>query len=205
LSSSDQFCPSVSGHGSSSRFYLSTLSRLSQGIAHPHRVTLMVRPLLLAEPGLGDASCTVWTLTVFFHLLYLQAGRPSSKSAFCWSSTLRSSPSVSNLSTFCVRLRSYDFHRSFPICRSSALVSDLSIFFDRFQSYDFLRPFPVFRPSPSSCDSNLAPRSAASHRSMFPPTSRLCDRSCLGGQELPAARLEATVTSCCECGCNCRL
>jgi hypothetical protein len=116
----------------------------------------MVRPLLLAEPGLGDASCTVWTLTVFFHLLYLQAGRPSSKSAFCWSSTLRSSPSVSNLSTFCARLRSYDFHRSFPICRSSALVSDLSIFFDRFQSYDFLRPFPVFRPSPSSCDSNLA-------------------------------------------------
>ena len=116
----------------------------------------MVRPLLLAEPGPGDASCTTWTLTVFFHLLYLQAGRPSSKSAFCWSSTLRSSPSVSNLSIFCVCFQSCDLLRSFPICRSSAFVSNLSIFSDRFQSYDFLRPFPAFRPSPSSCDSNLA-------------------------------------------------
>ena len=155
MSSSDQFCPSVSGHGPSSRPYLSTLSRLSQGIAHPHRVTLVVRPLLLAEPGLGDASCTIWTLTVFFHLLYLQAGRPSSKSAFCWSLTLRSSPSVSNLSIFSALLRSYDLHSSFPISRSSAFVSDLTIFFERFQPFGFLRPFPVFRPSPSSCDSNL--------------------------------------------------
>lgn len=116
----------------------------------------MVRPLLLAEPGPGDASCTTWTLTVFLRLLYFQAGRPSSKSAFCWSSTFRSSPSVSNLSIFCVCFQPFGFHRSFPICRSSAFVSNLSIFFDRFQSFDFLRPFPVFRPSPSSCDSNLA-------------------------------------------------
>ena len=48
----------------------------------PIESPLMVRPLLLAEPGPGDASCTTWTLTVFIYLLYFQAGRPSGKSAF---------------------------------------------------------------------------------------------------------------------------
>ena len=51
-----------------------------------------------------------------------------------------------------------------------------------------------FRAEPEPDRPSELLRSAASHRSMFPPTSRLCDRSCFGGQELPAACLEATVT-----------
>ncbi len=108
----------------------------------------MVRPLLLAEPGPGDASCTTWTLTVFFHLFHLQAGRPSGKFAFCRSSTLRSSPSVSNQSIFFTRFRSYDLLRSIPITWSSSAGSGLATFSDCFQPVDLLRPFPVFRPSP---------------------------------------------------------
>jgi len=87
-------------------------------------------------------------LPFFIHLIYFRTGRSSSKFAFCWSSTFRSSPSVSNLSIFCVCFQSCDLRHSFPICRSSALGSNLSIFSDRFQSFDFLRPFPVLRPSP---------------------------------------------------------
>jgi hypothetical protein len=51
----------------SSRRSLSTLSRLSRGTAPPSRVTHMVRPLLLAEPGPGDAPRTTGALAVFFH------------------------------------------------------------------------------------------------------------------------------------------
>ena len=54
----------------------------------------MVRPLLLAEPGPGDASCTTWTLSAFFHPLHLQAGRPSSRFA------LRSDPVFRPLPSF---------------------------------------------------------------------------------------------------------
>ena len=122
----------------------------------PIESPLMVRPLLLAEPGPGDASCTTWTLTVSFHHLHFQAGRPSSSVAFQWSSTLRSSPFVSNLPIFFVRLRSRDLPRSLPINQLSPFVSGLSAFFSRFRSVDLLRPFPVFRPSPFSCDSNLS-------------------------------------------------
>lgn len=43
------------------------VKRLSQGTANPSRVTLMVRPLFLAEPGLGDALRTTRALAVFFH------------------------------------------------------------------------------------------------------------------------------------------
>jgi hypothetical protein len=88
----------------------------------------MVRPLLLAEPGPGDASCTIWTLTVFIYLAYLRAGRPSSNSAFRSSPALRPSPYVSNLSIFFVRFRSCDLLRSRPICRSSPYVSGLATF-----------------------------------------------------------------------------
>ena len=35
------------------------VSRLSPGIAFPFRVTLMVRPHLLAEPGRGDTLSTI--------------------------------------------------------------------------------------------------------------------------------------------------
>ena len=81
-------------------------SRLSQGIACSYRVTLMVRPLLLAEPGPGDASCTTWTLSVIFHPLHFRAGRPSSKSAFSSRSVFqplqifRSFPAFQSLQTF---------------------------------------------------------------------------------------------------------
>ena len=137
-SSSDLFCPSVSGHGPSSRLYLSTLSRLSQGTANPYRVTPMVRPLLLAEPGPGDASCTTWTLTVFIHLVYCQAGRPSSISAFRTLPALRPLPSVSNQSIIFFRFRSRDPLRQHPICRSSPSVSSLSTF-------SVLPATPIFR------------------------------------------------------------
>jgi len=90
---SDLFRPSVSGRGSSSRFYLSTLARLSQGTAYSYRVTLMVRPLLLAEPGPGDASFTIWTLSVFFRPLHFQAGQPSSRFAFRSNPVFRPLPS----------------------------------------------------------------------------------------------------------------
>ena len=54
------------GAGLSPAFLYRRSSRLSQGTANPFRVTLMVRPLLLAEPGPGDAPCTTWALAVFF-------------------------------------------------------------------------------------------------------------------------------------------
>ena len=60
------FCPSVVSRESLSRLSLSTFSRLSQGTAPSFRVTLLVRPLLLAEPGPGDAPSTTQTLSVFF-------------------------------------------------------------------------------------------------------------------------------------------
>ena len=93
-------------------FIYRRISRLSQGTANSYRVTLMVRPLLLAEPGPGDASCTTWTLSVLFHPLHLQAGRPSSLFAFRSLPAFRPSPSVSSLSTFFFRFRSRDPLRS---------------------------------------------------------------------------------------------
>ncbi len=118
-------------------FIYRRVSRLSQGIACSYRVTLMVRPLLLAEPGPGDAPCTTWTLSVFFHPLYLQAGRPSSRFALCSFPVFQLSPHASGLSTFSVRFRPFDFLRTFPVLRLSSYV---------FQSFDLLR---------SSCDPNL--------------------------------------------------
>ncbi len=99
-------------------FIYRRFSRLSQGTASSYRVTLMVRPLLLAEPGPGDASCTTWTLSVFFRPLRFRAGRPSSR--------LHS-----------VRLQSCDCFRPFHLFRS----------FDRFQFLDLLRSRDRFRPS----------------------------------------------------------
>jgi hypothetical protein len=99
-------------------FIYRRISRLSQGTAYPSRATLMVRPLLLAEPGPGDASCTTWTLSVFFHPLYLQAGRPSSKFAFRSFQVFRPSPCASSLSTFFVRFRS-NFPHSVGRCQRS--------------------------------------------------------------------------------------
>ena len=158
LSSSDLFCPSVSGHGSSSRFYLSTLSRLSQGTAYSYLVTLMVRPLLVAEPGPGDASCTTWTLAVFIHHLRFLAGRPSSKFTVCRSSALQPPPSVSNQPAFFVRFQSYDLLLSFPatglvrsvpVLQPSLRASDLFIFFVRFRSCDLPFTLPICRSFPS--------------------------------------------------------
>ncbi len=113
-------------------------SRLSQGTAYPSRVTLMVRPLLLAEPGPGDASCTTWTLSVFFHSLHFQAGRPSSRFAFRPSPAFQLSASVSNQSIFVVRFRSLNLLRSLLISRSSPSVSGLSTF-------SVLPAIPTFR------------------------------------------------------------
>ena len=158
LSSSDLFCPSVSGHGSSSRLCLSTLSRLSQGTAYSYRVTLMVRPLLVAEPGPGDASCTTWTLAVFIHHVHLLAGRPSSKCAVRWSSALQPPPSVFNQPAFFVRFQPYGLLLSFPatgLLRSVPVLqpflraSDLLIFFVKFQSCNLPITLPICRSLPS--------------------------------------------------------
>jgi hypothetical protein len=122
--------------------------RLSQGTAYSFRVTLMVRPLLLAEPGPGDASCTIWTLSVFFRPLHLQAGRPSS------SITFRSFPVLRPLPTFLSSpvLRLFPIFLAFrplPIFPSSSVFQPLQIF----RLSDLLRPFGRSRPS---CDSNLS-------------------------------------------------
>ena len=52
------------------------VKRLSQGTANPSRATLMARPLLVAEPGPGDALRTTRALAVSSTLL------PSGGSAF---------------------------------------------------------------------------------------------------------------------------
>ena len=109
-------------------FIYRRLSRLSQGTAYSYRVTLMVRPLLLAEPGPGDASCTTWTLSVVFLPLYFRAGRPSSKSAFFPSPVFQP-------------LLIFHFHRSFNRFQSS----DFLQFFNRFQSFDLLQPINCFQ------------------------------------------------------------
>ena len=93
-------------------FVYRRISRLSQGTANSFRVTLMVRPLLLAEPGPGDASCTTWTLSVFFHPLHFQAGRPSSFLAVRSFPAFQPSPSESSLSTFFFRFGPFDPLRS---------------------------------------------------------------------------------------------
>ena len=110
-------------------FIYRRVSRLSQGIAFSYRVTLMVRPLLLAEPGPGDASCTTWTLSVFFHPLHFQAGRPSSRFAFCTSPVFQPLPSNSNQSIFLVRFQPRGLPRPF-------------------RSVDLRCPLPALRPSP---------------------------------------------------------
>jgi hypothetical protein len=63
------FRPSVASRESFSRLSFSTLARLSQETANLYRVTLLVRPLLLAEPGLGDALSTTRVLAVSSTLL----------------------------------------------------------------------------------------------------------------------------------------
>lgn len=131
------FRPSVSGHGPSTRLYLSTLSRLSPGTANPFRVTPMVRPLLWQNPA--------------------RVTRPVPPGRLPFSSTISSSggsalryiriPNASSLSALAVRFRSVDLLLPVPALRPSPLASDLSIFPGRFQSCDLLRP---------SCDPNLS-------------------------------------------------
>ena len=110
----------------------------------------MVRPLLLAEPGPGDASCTIWTLSVYFHPLYSQAGRPSSKFAVRSSPVFRPLPSASNLSIFLVCFQSRDLLHLLPICRSSPFVSNQSIFFVSFRFRNLPHQLPICRSSPSA-------------------------------------------------------
>ena len=119
-------------------FIFRRISRLSQGIALSYRVTLMVRPLLLAEPGPGDAPCTTWALSVCFHPLHFPAGRPSSRFAFCTSPVLRPLPFNSSLSIFLVRFRSRDLLLPLPISRPSPSASSLSAF-------SVLPAIPTFR------------------------------------------------------------
>ena len=107
----------------------------------------MVRPLLLAEPGPGDASCTIWTLSVFFLPLYLQAGRPSSSFAIQPVPVLRPSPCASSALTFLVSLQSCDLLHSSLVWQLSPCDSGLATFFTRFRPLNFLRLIPAFQPS----------------------------------------------------------
>ena len=157
--------------------------RLSQGTACSFRVTLMVRPLLLAEPGPGDASCTIWTLSVFFSSIHFQAGRPSSGSqsfrlqlsAFFRPYGLLWLPVSSSLAAFRYLLAASNLAVFFSFSTASDLAifcclltaSDLAVFcclncfrsfdallsFNSFLSSNFLRSFDRFR---FSCDSNLS-------------------------------------------------
>ena len=117
----------------------------------------MARPLLLAEPGPGDASCTIWTLSVFFRPFYFPAGRPSSRFAFDRFRSydhlhalqvFRLSPCVSSLSAFFTRVRSFDYLRACPVFRPSSLRSGLATFPLRFQPFGLLHSYQVLRPSP---------------------------------------------------------
>jgi len=118
----------------------------------------MVRPLLLAEPGPGDASCTIWTLSVVFHPLCLQAGRPSNRFALRSFQVLRPSPCASSLLTFFVCFEPRDLLHSCLVRRLSSCVSSLATFFTRFRPSNFLRVAPAFQPS--SPASNLVTFSA---------------------------------------------
>ena len=118
----------------------------------PIESPLMVRPLLLAEPGPGDASCTTWTLTVSFHIFtFRRVGLPvNSHSNGRRPFGLRrpfpiylSSPLVSGLATFLSRFQSPDFLRSFPVSRPSSLVSNQLTFSVRFRPYGLLLPVPI--------------------------------------------------------------
>jgi hypothetical protein len=108
----------------------------------------MVRPLLLAEPGPGDASCTIWTLSVFFHLLHFQAGRPSSRFAFRSTAVFQPLPSFQSSPVF----------QPLPAFRSSPALRPLQIFRTSpvIQLLPILRSSSVFRPLRSSCDPNLS-------------------------------------------------
>jgi hypothetical protein len=156
LSSSDLFCPSVSGHGPSSRLYLSTLSRLSQGTAYPYRVTLMVRPLLWQNPVRVTRPVPPGRLPLSSTLLtFRRVGLPVSSHSvdrrpyglrrpfpIC-----RSSSCDPSLAAFLTRFRSVDRLRMLPASRLCSLASSLSTFSVRFRSFDLLR---------SSCDTNLS-------------------------------------------------
>ena len=141
-------------------FIYRRLWRLSQGTANSYRVTLMVRPLLLAEPGPGDASCTIWTLSVVFHPLHFRAGRPSSKFAFFPSPVFRPLLIFHFHRSF-NRFQSSDFLQLFNCFQSCDLLQSTNCFqpfdllqsFNCFQSSDHLRSFDRFR---FSCDPNLA-------------------------------------------------
>jgi hypothetical protein len=83
-----------------SAFLYRRTRRLSQGTANPFRATPMVRPLCLAEPGRGDASCTTRTLAVFFHPPYRPAGQPSGIRAFRFGPIRRPVPSFQRFRPF---------------------------------------------------------------------------------------------------------
>jgi hypothetical protein len=100
----------------------------------------MVRPLLVAEPGPGDASCTIWTLSVSFNPLHSQAGRPSSRFAFSSFPIFRSSPVFPPIPT----LRSSPVSQLLPIFRFSPAFQPLPISW----SSPVSRPLPTFRFSP---------------------------------------------------------
>ncbi len=141
-------------------FIYRRLARLSQGTANSYRVTLMVRPLLLAEPGPGDASCTTWTLSVVFHPFYFRAGRPSSKFAFFPSPVFRPLLIIHFHRSF-NRFKSSDFLQLFNCFQSIDLLQPTNCFqssnyfqsYNCFQSSDHLRSFDRFR---FSCDPNLS-------------------------------------------------
>ena len=127
-------------------FVYRRLRRLSQGIAFSSRVTLMVRPLLLAEPGPGDASCTIWTLSVFVNPICFQAGRPSSRFAFSSLPVFRPSPVLQPFPTLRSSLvfrcfRSFDHPRSYNRFRPP----DLLQFSACFRSFDLRQPSNRFR------------------------------------------------------------
>ena len=131
------FRPSVSGHGPSTRPYLSTPWRLSPGTANPFRVTPMVRPLFWQNPARVTRPVPPGRLP------FSSTCSPSGGSALRY---IRF-PNASSLSALAVRFRSVDLLLPVPALRPSPFAPDLSIFPGRFQSCDLLRP---------SCDPNLS-------------------------------------------------
>ena len=98
-----------------SAFLYRRTRRLSQGTANPFRATPMVRPLCLAEPGRGDASCTTRTLAVFFHPPYRPAGQPSGIRAFRLVPIRRPVPSFQRFRPFGRRV-SINGEANLPLC-----------------------------------------------------------------------------------------
>ena len=134
--------------------------------SHPYGTTAS-----LAEPGLGDAPCTTWALSVNFHPLHFLTGRSSSGFAFIRSSVFQPLP-VFGFPRFLQPFQAFQFSLVFqplPIFRLSPALRLLLTF----PSSPALRPLPTSRPSSASLPPPVFRPSPAPKPLRFPATPTL--------------------------------